>query len=77
MSISSYIEPIDHWIAFILLSAIGVNMIRESLSEGGEDEKRDYFSLKSLMTLGVATSIDALAIGISFALLPVKIVLAV
>jgi manganese efflux pump family protein len=52
-------------------------MIRESLSGGDEDEKRDYFSLKSLMTLGVATSIDALAIAISFALLPVNIVLAV
>lgn len=51
-------------------------MIKEAFS-GDEEEKRDYFSFRSLMTLGIATSIDALAIGISFALLPVDIVLAI
>lgn len=75
-SIRSYIEPIDHWIAFILLGFIGVNMIREALSDD-EDTKRDYLSFRSLMTLGVATSIDALAVGISLALLPVDILTAV
>jgi manganese efflux pump family protein len=47
-------------------------MIYEALSEN-DSEKRDYFSFGSLITLGIATSIDALAIGISFALLPVDI----
>ncbi len=76
LSIQSWIEPIDHWIAFFLLGGIGINMIKEAFS-GDEEEKRDYFSFRSLMTLGIATSIDALAIGISFALLPVDIVLAI
>lgn len=51
-------------------------MIREAFSPD-EEEKRDYFSFRSLMILGVATSIDALSVGISFALLPVDIFLAV
>lgn len=76
LSIRDWIVPVDHWIAFLLLGGIGANMIKEALSPD-EEEKRDYFSLRSLMTLGVATSIDALAIGISFALLPVDISLAV
>lgn len=48
-------------------------MIREAFGED-EDEKRDYFSFTSLFTLGIATSIDALAVGISLALLPVDII---
>lgn len=51
-------------------------MIREAFS-ADDEEKKDYFSLHSLMTLGVATSIDALAVGISFSLIPVDITLAV
>ena len=51
-------------------------MIKESFSSD-EDEKKDYFAYRTLFTLGVATSIDALAIGISFALLPVNIVHAI
>ena len=76
LSIRDWIEPVDHWIAFLLLGGIGVNMIREAFSPD-EEEKRDYFSFRSLMTLGLATSIDALAVGISLALLPVNISLAV
>lgn len=69
------IESIDHWIAFILLGIIGVNMIRESR---GRAEKLDAsFSLKSMIPLAVATSIDALAVGVTFAFLKVQIVLAV
>lgn len=73
-SIRDIIEPIDHWVAFFLLSILGANMIRESLShETDSEEKRDYFGWKSLWVLGIATSIDALIIGISLALLPVDI----
>lgn len=72
-----YITSIDHWIALILLAIIGINMIREALSseeEGKEDKK---FNLKYVLMLAIATSIDALAVGITFAFLHVKIIAAV
>ncbi len=70
------IQAIDHWIAFVLLGLIGANMIRESLSR--EEEKTDdSVSFKSMSVLAVATSIDALAIGVTFAFLQVSIVPAV
>lgn len=71
----SFITSIDHWIAFVLLSIIGGNMIREALSHD-EEEANDDFSFKAMLPLAVATSIDALAIGISFAFLGVDIVTA-
>jgi len=72
----SMLTNIDHWIAFILLGIIGINMIREAL--GGEAEKTDCsFSLKSMFPMAIATSIDALAIGVSFAFLRVPIVPAI
>lgn len=65
----SYITAIDHWIAFILLALIGANMIREAL--GGDDETvAPSFAVAAMLPLAVATSIDALAVGITFALLP-------
>lgn len=68
-----FIVSIDHWIAFVLLAIIGGNMIREAL--GGDDEEPDAsFSFKTMLPLAVATSIDALAVGISFAFLGVDIV---
>ena len=71
----SYIVSIDHWIAFALLSFIGGNMIKES-REGDEDEEEGEitYDLKELFMLAVATSIDALAVGITFAFLRVDIV---
>ena len=60
-----YISGFDHWIAFGLLLIIGVNMIREALSK---DEKSSSFSVGTMLVLAVATSIDALAVGFSFAL---------
>lgn len=69
------IESIDHWIAFVLLAVIGINMIRES--RGAAEELDSSFSLKSMLPLAVATSIDALAVGITFAFLQVNIVPAV
>lgn len=87
----SYITAIDHWIAFILLGVIGGKMIYESLKGHDDDEEveveakdelaidsnKNRFTLKSLFILGVATSIDALAVGVSFAFLNVSIIPAI
>ena len=71
------IEAFDHWVAFALLVLIGGNMIREALSKK-EEEVDASFSPKAMLPLAVATSIDALAVGVTYALLPdVKIVPAV
>lgn len=71
----SLITSIDHWIAFVLLCIIGFNMIRES--RGSAEEMNDSFSFKSMLPLAIATSIDALAVGITFAFLDVQILPAV
>lgn len=72
-----YITAFDHWAVFLLLSIIGINMIRESFSDD-EENTGDSFAFKTMLPLALATSIDALAVGISFALLPdVNIVTAV
>lgn len=68
------IKEIDHWIAFVLLAVIGINMIRESFA--GADEHNDDFGVKTMLILAVATSIDALAVGIGFAFLAVDILAA-
>lgn len=71
----SLITSIDHWIAFILLGLIGLNMIKESR---GEAECLDCsFSFRAMLPLAIATSIDALAVGITFAFLNVNIIPAV
>ena len=68
---ASYIERWDHWIAFVLLAFIGGNMIRESREQEEEEAKHcGSIRYRELFTLAVATSIDALAVGITFALLP-------
>ena len=71
-----YITSIDHWVAFILLGVIGFNMIKESREEEAEC-CCDDFSVRAMIPLAVATSIDALAVGVSFAFLQVNIVPAV
>lgn len=84
---ASMVESVDHWIAFLLLSVIGFNMIREALSD--EDDEGEMFSgegvavgqgrphadlsPRTMFLLAVATSIDALALGISFAFLRVDV----
>lgn len=61
------IEAVDHWVALILLVVIGLNMIREAVS--GEEEHADAdFSVRTMLTMAIATSIDALAVGISLAM---------
>ena len=66
----AYITSVDHWVAFVLLSLIGGNMLREGLSKETSEESNSSFSFKTMLVLAVATSIDALAVGITFALLP-------
>lgn len=76
VNFQSMIESIDHWIAFVLLGIIGINMIREAL--GPDDECVDCsFGFKAMVLLAIATSIDALAVGVTFAFLQVRIVPAV
>ncbi len=70
-----YIVNIDHWVAFILLSFIGINMIREAL--GDEEETDGNLGFKAMLMMAIATSIDALAVGITFAFLKVQIFFAV
>lgn len=72
---TKYIVSIDHWIAFILLGIIGINMMREAF---GQEEECSNASMdsKEMFVLAVATSIDALAVGITFAFLNVNILAA-
>ena len=71
-SFARFIEPVDHWIAFGLLALIGVNMLREALSKEEECEcgegQDDSLAFKTMLVMAIATSIDALAVGVSFAL---------
>ena len=70
------ITAVDHWIAFILLGIIGANMIKEACSKDCERED-DSLDIRTMFLLAVATSIDALAVGITFAFLDVHIIAAV
>ncbi|MCI5603825.1 MAG: manganese efflux pump MntP family protein [Clostridiales bacterium] len=71
------ITAIDHWIAFILLGIIGANMIKEACSKDDEEEVKANLDVKTMFMLAIATSIDALAVGITFAFLSVNLVHAV
>ena len=74
LSLRTFIENIDHWIAFGLLSFIGCKMIYESFKmKSDEDEKNDPLNIYVLLMLSIATSIDALAVGVSFAFLNTSI----
>ena len=64
------IASVDHWVAFFLLAVIGVGMIRESRES---EELNDDLSFRTMVILAVATSIDALAVGVTFAFLRVRI----
>ena len=73
---TSLVKKIDHWIAFILLSAIGGNMIKES-TDAEEEKKNDNVDFKTMTLLAIATSIDALAVGVTFAFFNVNLLLSV
>lgn len=69
-----YITSVDHWIAFVLLAFIGGKMIYDSFHDDEkEDKEKDEFNIKELLLMAVATSIDALAVGITFAFLQTNI----
>lgn len=74
ISFQNAITNIDHWIAFVLLVGIGINMIKEAMSNETK-ETNDSVKFKDMIILAIATSIDALAIGVTLAFLKVNIVL--
>lgn len=74
-SFASYIKQYDHWIACVLLALIGVNMVCEAMSKE-EEVLNDSFGIKTMLPLAIATSIDALATGVSFAVTGTNIWLA-
>ena len=70
---SSFVSSVDHWIAFILLAIIGGNMINDS-SDDELEKRNDNVDIKTMLLLAIATSIDALAVGITFAFLKANLV---
>ena len=74
-SFRSFIEAVDHWFSFGLLLLIGINMIRESREK--EEKLDDSFSAKAMFPLAIADSIDALAVGVTFAFMKVSILPAI
>lgn len=76
MSISKWIEPFDHWIALGILTLLGIKMLIES-QKNTEDKNIDPLNTRIIITMAIATSIDALAVGISFAIVKVNMILAV
>jgi putative Mn2+ efflux pump MntP len=72
-----WVAPVDHWIAFALLAAVGGKMILEGLRAKTCKARPDPFRMGTLCVLALATSIDALAVGVSFSLLETSIVLPV
>jgi manganese efflux pump family protein len=73
VTISSYVKATDHWIALGLLSFLGAKMIIEGLRNDEEKEEKDFSKTIPLVTIAIGTSIDAFAVGISFAILDVII----
>jgi len=72
-TVSAYISAVDHWVAFGLLAFIGTKMIVDAVKAGKEEPKPTVLSHKLLATMAVATSIDALAVGISLAIVAASI----
>lgn len=77
VNFADYISAFDHWIAFGLLVLIGANMIKESLEKKPEKDAGASLAFKTMLVMALATSIDALAVGITFAFLEVQIIPAV
>lgn len=71
--VSSALKAADHWVALGLLSFLGIKMMIEGFGRTGEDEIKDYSKMMVLFTIAIGTSIDAFAVGISFALLEILI----
>lgn len=73
VSFVSYFKAFDHWVAFFLLAFVGIRMIREGMDTTSEVQKNDPSRGMTMVMLSVATSMDALAVGLSFAMLDVNI----
>ncbi len=73
LSVRAYIEAYDHWIAFVLLGYIGFRMIREAFEEPDENNRKDPTKGMTMVMLSIATSIDALAVGLSLSMLGLSI----
>ncbi len=76
LQFQDYIKAIDHWIAFILLVIIGLKMLHEAWQSHPEEPKQRN-TFKALLVLAVATSIDALAVGVTFSVLQINLLMAV
>lgn len=68
IKLHTYIAQVDHWVAFILLASIGANMLKEAFSKGEQKPADASFGVKTMLLMAVATSIDALAVGIALAM---------
>jgi putative Mn2+ efflux pump MntP len=77
LSLESIIAGVDHWVAFGLLAFIGSKMIYDAVNKDGDEKTLDNLKLHALLTLSVATSIDALMVGFSFAFLQTAILVPV
>lgn len=75
-AMKSFITGVDHWIAFGLLGIIGINMIREALSDEKE-ERKNLLDINTLIFLAIATSIDALVVGITLSLIKIPFLLSI
>ena len=73
VSFADFVSSVDHWIAFILLGIIGANMIKDSFDKDESCSLDPDFSFKTMLAMAVATSIDAFAIGVTFAFMKVNI----
>ena len=73
----NFVTSIDHWIAFILLSIIGGKMVKDAFSTENSENCNEGVEFKTMIVLAIATSIDALAVGITFAFLNVNLILAI
>ena len=71
--ISDFMEAADHWVALILLAVLGIRMITEGFKKKEKVQIKDYGNTTTLVSMAIGTSIDAFAVGISFALLSIRI----
>ena len=73
VTFAGFVSTVDHWVAFILLGIIGINMVKESFDKDESCEVNPDFTFRTMLSMAVATSIDAFAVGVSFAFLNVNI----
>ena len=77
LAVKDLISSFDHWVAFALLAILGIKMIWESFKSDTDKKNADPMKLKIMITMAIATSIDALVVGISFSIIDVPIILSI